>query len=87
MSFNLIILTPVGEAFNGSIDSVVAPGERGQFEVLTGHEPILYQLKAGPVRIRQNSTEIKYQISEGVFEVNHEHQCTILTELASDIKS
>jgi hypothetical protein len=41
MPFHLTVVTPEGEAFDKSVESVVLPGAEGEFGVLPGHEPFM----------------------------------------------
>ena len=50
--FNLAILSPDREWFNGPAVSVTAPGQDGEFGVLARHIPMLAGLKAGVVTVR-----------------------------------
>ncbi len=67
---NLVILTPEREVFSGKITSVKVPGTSGQFEVLTGHAPIVSSLSEGEVRIITNKGQKTfYSIERGFIEV------------------
>ena len=52
MSIQLTIVTPEGEAFAESVDSVVLPGSEGDFGVLEGHERFLSPLRMGALAIQ-----------------------------------
>ena len=45
----LKIVTPERIAFDGEVSSVLVPGSMGQFEILTGHAPIISTLDKGVV--------------------------------------
>ena len=51
MALELTIVTPSGEAFQGSVQSVVLPGVEGDFGVLAGHEPFLSALRVGGLEV------------------------------------
>ncbi len=46
---NLKIVSPERIEFTGSVERVVVPGTQGQFEILTGHAPIISTLQKGVV--------------------------------------
>jgi F-type H+-transporting ATPase subunit epsilon len=66
---DLTIVTPEGEAFHGPVDSVVLPGEVGDFGVLPGHERLLAALREGSLEVR-NPNPQRADISEGFAEVS-----------------
>jgi len=43
------VVTPEGILFEGNAQSVIFPGERGTFEVLPHHKPLLSRLVGGEV--------------------------------------
>ena len=49
--FELTIVTPEGQAFDGPVDEVVLPGAEGDFGVLNGHEPFLTALRIGGLEL------------------------------------
>lgn len=81
---NLLILTPGKEVYSGEITSVKVPGTSGQFEVLSGHAPIVSSLGEGVVRVISESGEnVSFEINKGFIEViNNE-----VSILAQSIKS
>lgn len=83
----LIIVTPQGEAFRGSVDSVVLPGSEGDFGVLEGHERFLCPLRTGRVEIRNASGPSIASIGGGFAEVGGGEAAVLVDscELAGDI--
>ena len=66
----LVILTPGKEVYSGDITSVKVPGTTGQFEVLSGHAPIVSSLETGDVRVIEASGQTKtFSIKKGFIEV------------------
>lgn len=53
MPFELVIVTPEGQAFRDSVESVVLPGTEGEFGVLPQHEPFLTGLRIGSAELRR----------------------------------
>ncbi len=69
MPLDLTIVTPQGEAFRGPVESVVLPGEAGDFGVLPGHERLLAALREGSLEVRNPNAQ-RAEISEGFAEVS-----------------
>jgi F-type H+-transporting ATPase subunit epsilon len=64
------IITPDKKIFEGDIKSIRVPGEKGSFQVLKDHAPIISTLEGGTVYIVDlEGKEIQYVISSGVVEV------------------
>jgi F-type H+-transporting ATPase subunit epsilon len=79
----LVVLTPEKEVFKGEITSVKVPGKKGQFEVLTGHAPIVSSLGDGIVRIILKSGETKsINIKKGFIEVL-KNEVSLLVQVAN----
>lgn len=53
--FHLIILSSGKKIFDGSIQSLIAPGEVGYLGVLANHAPLMTTLVPGKVTIRDAS--------------------------------
>jgi F-type H+-transporting ATPase subunit epsilon len=66
-------------AYEGAVRSFQAPGTDGEFEVLTGHVPMLTSLRPGILTIRDTESRHNYAISGGFVEVLR-HQATVLAE-------
>ena len=69
MAFELIVVTPEGQAFRDTVESVVLPGTEGYFGVLDGHEPFLTGLQIGVMEIEQGDTTLHAALSTGVADV------------------
>ena len=52
------VVSPQEVIFKGSAKSVILPGERGIFEILPFHKPLLSRLIAGRLIVDQHSFEI-----------------------------
>ncbi len=50
-NIDVAIVTPQGILFEGKAKSVVLPGEKGVFEVLSNHKALLSRLLAGEIMI------------------------------------
>ncbi len=79
--FQLSVVTPSGKAFEEMVESVVAPGLMGGFEVYSHHMPMLCALKIGKVRIKKEGKDIKsFKIDSGILEVNARHDVLLLAD-------
>jgi F-type H+-transporting ATPase subunit epsilon len=86
--FNLQIVTPEREVFNGPVEMVSLPGLDGSFGVLRNHAPLIAALESGMVSIFDpNGAESRMAIGGGFFQVAN-NQAMILAdsaELAGEI--
>ena len=91
MTFELVVVTPEGEAFSGQVEQVVLPGASGEFGVLESHERFLTPLVRGPMQILHGgAAESRSEwaaISGGFAEVDGSHVVVLVDScaLASDI--
>ena len=64
------IITPDEKIFEGEIKSVRVPGQKGSFQVLKDHAPIVSTLENGPViLVDPAGAEKRFLINGGVIEV------------------
>ena len=78
--FKIEIVTPQKLYFSGEVVSVTAPGEKGQFQILKNHAPLLSSLKTGKVKlVLADRTEQAFSISDGFLEVSS-NKAILLTE-------
>ncbi|MBW2274420.1 MAG: ATP synthase F1 subunit epsilon [Deltaproteobacteria bacterium] len=87
MPIELIIVTPEGESFSGSVDQVVLPGSEGDFGVLEQHERFLAPLRHGAIEIKTGQSSDWAAVSSGFADVSAE-RVTVLADycaLAHDI--
>lgn len=65
---NIKILTPELVVFEGEVDSILLPGELGEFHILNDHAPVVSSLKKGKVKLItkkiENENYAKFFISE-----------------------
>lgn len=76
LQFSLV--SPERELFSGQADSVLVPGTEGQFEVQSGHSPLMSTLSPGLLVVRDDGSERKIYVRGGFADVN----ATGLTVLA-----
>lgn len=80
------IITPDQKIFEGDIKSVRVPGQKGSFQVLKDHAPIVSTLDKGIVYIvDQQGIETRFDISGGVIEVKT-NRIILLAESARESK-
>jgi len=79
------LVTPRGVVAHTDTDSVRAPGELGEFELLPGHVPMLTALKAGVLTI-DTKARTRYAVSSGYLRVDPAGAVEILVEQAMPAK-
>jgi F-type H+-transporting ATPase subunit epsilon len=79
------LVTPRGVIAHTEADSVQAPGELGEFELLPGHIPMLTALKAGVLTIGTKA-RARYAVSNGYLRVDPAGAVEILVEQAVPAK-
>ena len=75
------VVTPKGVIAHTDADSVQAPGELGEFEMLPGHIPMLAALKPGVLTIGTKA-RTRYAVSTGYLRVDPAGAVEILVEQA-----
>jgi F-type H+-transporting ATPase subunit epsilon len=79
------LVTPRGVVAHTDADSVQAPGELGEFELLPGHVPMLTSLKAGVLTIGTKA-QARYAVGSGYLRVDPDGAVEILIEQAQPSK-
>ena len=74
------LVTPKGVVAHTDTDSVQAPGELGEFQLLPGHVPMLTALKPGVLAVGSKGTT--YAVSSGYLRVDPAGAVEILVEQA-----
>ncbi len=75
------LVTPRGVVAHTDTDSLQAPGDLGEFELLPGHVPMLTALKAGVLTIG-TKTRSRYAVSTGYLRIDPANAVEILVERA-----
>lgn len=75
------LVTPTGVVAHTDTDSVQAPGELGEFELLPGHVPMLTSLKPGVLTIGTKA-RARYAVGPGYLRVDPAGAVEILVEQA-----
>ncbi|NVB83537.1 MAG: ATP synthase F1 subunit epsilon [Kofleriaceae bacterium] len=79
------LVTPKGVVAHTETDSVQAPGELGEFELLPGHVPMLTSLRPGVLTIGTKA-RTRYAVSSGYLRVDPAGAVEILVEQAVPAK-
>ena len=79
------LVTPKGVVAHTDTDSVQAPGELGEFELLPGHVPLLTSLRPGVLTIGTKQ-RARYAVSSGYLRVDPAGAVEILVEQAVPAK-
>ena len=79
------LVTPKGVVAHSEADSVQAPGELGEFELLPGHVPMLTALKPGVLTIGTKA-RARYAVAAGYLRVDPAGAVEILVEQAVPAK-
>jgi F-type H+-transporting ATPase subunit epsilon len=79
VSLAVRIVTPRKVAWEGTAQSVQAPGELGEFGVLPKHIPFLTTLRPGPMVVDTGSSKLKFTVGLGFCEAGPD-RVTVLTE-------
>jgi F-type H+-transporting ATPase subunit epsilon len=80
-SLGINLVTPRGVVAHTDADSVQAPGELGEFELLPGHVPMLAALKPGVLTIGTKARQ-RFAVSSGYLRVDPSGAVEILVEQA-----
>lgn len=80
------IITPDKTAFEGEAQSILFPGNSGEFEVLNQHAAMISLLKKGKMRMKADNKEQHFAIDGGVVEILN-NEVIVLVESLSDAKA
>ena len=69
--FDVSLVTPDGEAFEGQAEMIIVPGQIGEIGVLARHAPLIATLKAGSTRIHPGggADVLEFATGPGFFQV------------------
>jgi len=80
-TLKLEIVTPESKVFSGDVDMVTLSGVDGDMGIYPEHMPLMTQLAAGEVVVRQNTSEISLAVGDGFVQVTKD-RVAILTDMA-----
>ena len=81
MALKVSVISPEAMLFEGTADSVVAPGFDGDLGILTGHAPLMTLLGTGTLRIGGADAK-KFEVSGGFLQVI-DNNVRVVTEKAT----
>ncbi len=71
----LKIVSPERVVYDGDAENVTVPGTLGQFEILTGHAPLISSLTAGQVAYTVGTDKQSIEVLGGFVEVKKNEVC------------
>jgi len=83
-SYSFKITTMLGVAYEGSVESVVAPAIEGQVGILAGHAPMICATRPGKVTVRSGANTTTFEVGEGTLEVK-EKSTVLLVGFATEL--
>ncbi len=86
-TFPFTLITPEGKLFQGEVVSVTAPGELGDFGVLSKHAPMVSALKTGVLEVKSADQKLFWAVDSGVFEVNKDGRSVAIIDHALPAQS
>ena len=63
------LLTPDKTLFSGEAEVISLPGVNGSFQLLGSHAPMIANLQAGSIEIKDNNQTQSFEIKSGLVEV------------------
>lgn len=81
MTMHIDIVSAEEEIYSGTVEAVFAPLVSGEVGIYPRHTPMIGELKAGEVRVRNGEEEESYFVSGGILEVQP-HVITVLSDTA-----
>ncbi len=83
--FELKLISPDEEHYNGTVTMVVLPGEDGDFSAMPEHSPLITYLRPGKVDIFENKDIlVSYFIGSGFVKVEQD-SCLVMVDYIKDI--
>lgn len=72
---HLEILTPEKKIFAGEAEAVTLPGskEKGSFQILKGHAPIISSLQPGRITVKTGNKVEKFIVKSGFVEASNDN--------------
>ncbi len=80
-TLKLEIVTPEAMIFSGEVDMVTLSGVEGEMGIMPGHEPVMTQLTAGEVTVRQSGQNLFLAVGDGFVQITAT-RVNVLTDMA-----
>ncbi len=81
-TFNLKVVTPDKDFYNGEVEMIVVRTVRGDIGILKDHEPLVAPLSVGVMKIRRVGDDFRHVACAGGFISIDEEEVTIVTDSA-----
>jgi F-type H+-transporting ATPase subunit epsilon len=81
MTLKLEIVTPEANAFSGDVEMVTLTGVEGEMGIMPGHMPVMTQLVAGELTVRQSGQSLFIAVGDGFVQITGE-KVSVLTDMA-----
>lgn len=77
----LKIISPESIVFDGTVEQVTVPGTQGEFEILTGHAPIISSLEPGRMSYKQAGNDKTVLNVQGGFVEVQKNEVRVCVEI------
>src|SRR5216117_1612567 len=79
-TFDLSVVTPQGNVFEGEAEMVIVPGADGEIGVLARHAPLVAMLKAGEIRVKAAGEWQSFAAGAGYFKVQQDRAIALVDD-------
>jgi F-type H+-transporting ATPase subunit epsilon len=79
-TFDLSVVTPEGQAFDGEAEMVIVPGDAGEIGVLARHAPLVAMLRAGEIRVKSGNEWQSFAAGPGYFKVQQDRAIALVDD-------
>jgi len=79
-TFDLSVVTPQGNVFEGEAQMLIVPGAAGEIGVLARHAPLVAMLKAGEIRVKANGEWQSFAAGPGYFKVQRDRAIVLVDD-------
>ncbi len=80
-TLKLEIVTPEAKTFSEDVDMVTLPGVEGEMGIFPMHVPLMSQISAGEIAVRQGAKEFFLAVGEGFVQITGE-KVAVMTDMA-----
>jgi F-type H+-transporting ATPase subunit epsilon len=85
-TLKLEIVTPDAKVFSGNVEMVTLPGVEGEMGIYPHHVPLMTQLVAGEITVRQSGRDVFLAVGEGFVEITGDH-VNVITDMAIEAQN
>lgn len=75
------LATPEKVVFSGEADDILLNAEKGQLNILERHANLITLVKEGPLVLRSQGREQRFQVGDGVLKVENNHLSVLCREI------